>query len=126
MQIILNEQGYVEAYALVGEFGSASVTVDEPENIDDFERNYCSYCLSEDNKLVKNDDKQKEIEDNRILKDLRSQREKMCFPYINRGELWYNRLTAEQKTELGIWYHAWLDVTETKVVPVTPEWLSEI
>lgn len=123
MQVILNEQGYVKAYALIGGFGSPSVTVNEPENLDDFENNYRSYYLSEDNKLVKSEDKQKEIEDKRELVNLRSQREKVCFPYVNRGYLWYNRLTDVQKEELGVWYQAWLDVTDTKVVPETPEWL---
>ena len=123
MQVILNEQGYVEAYALVGGFGSPSIEVDVPENIIDFENNYDSYYLSEDNVLVKSDDKQKEIENQRELTNLRHQREKVCFPYINRGEMWYSRLSADQKDELGVWYQAWLDVTNTKVVPQTPEWL---
>lgn len=123
MQVILNEQGYVEAYALVGGFGTPSIEVDEPANIIDFEINYDSYYLSEDNILVKSDDKQKEIENQRELTNLRHQREKACFPYINRGVMWYNRLSAEQKDELAVWYQAWLDVTNTKVVPQTPEWL---
>lgn len=122
MQVILNEQGYVRAYALIGGFGSPSVTVAEPADLDDFENNYRSYYLSGD-ALVKSDDKQKEIENNRVLTNLRSQREKICYPVINRGALWYNRLTAEQKEELDIWYQAWLDVTETKVAPEMPEWL---
>ena len=79
MQVILNEHGYVKAYALIGEFGSPSITVNEPENLDDFEDNYGSYYLSDDNILVKSDDKQKEIEDRRELYDLRSKREKLCF-----------------------------------------------
>ena len=123
MQVILNEQGYVEAYALVGGFGTPSIEIDEPANIIDFEINYDSYYLSEDNILVKSDDKQKEIENQRELTNLRHQREKVCFPYINRGVMWYNRLSAEQKDELAVWYQAWLDVTNTKVVPQTPEWL---
>ena len=123
MQVILNEQGYVKAYALIGSFGSDFVTVDEPENINDFENNYRSYYLSDGNVLVKSDDKLKEIEVERELIYLRSQRKKACFPYINRGEMWYSRLSAEQKEELGAWYQAWLDVTETKVVPDAPEWL---
>ena len=126
MQVILNEQGFVDAYALIGGFGSPAVIVNEPEDLDDFEENYRSYCLSEDNVLVKSEDKQKEIEDKRMLVDLRAQREKNCFTYVNRGELWYGRLTDEQKAELGVWYQAWLDVTETKVIPEAPEWLSEI
>lgn len=123
MQVIFDEQGYVYAYALIGSFGSDSVEVKEPENLYDFENNYSSYYLSDDNVLVKSDDKQKEIEDQRELAILRSQREKVCFSYINRGELWYSKLTAEQKDELDVWYQAWLDVTETKIVPDALEWL---
>lgn len=123
MQVILNEQGYVEAYALVGEFGTPSVTVNEPENIDDFENDYRSYYISKDNILVKSDDKQKEITYQRELTNLRTKREKECFPYVNRGYLWYNKLTNAQKSELDSWYQAWLDVTDTKVVPANPEWL---
>ena len=122
MQVILNEQGYVKAYALVGSFASGFVTVDEPANIDDFENNYHSYYLS-GNSLVKNDEKQHEIEDNRVLSVLRSHREKVCFPYVNRGYLWYSKLTEEQKEELELWYQAWLDVTETRVEPDMPRWL---
>jgi hypothetical protein len=124
MQVILNENGYVKAYALIGSFGSDFVTVNEPDNIYDFENNYCSYYLSEDNILVKSDDKLKEIETERELVFLRSQRDKACFPYVNRGEMWYSRLSAEQKEELGAWYQAWLDVTDTKVIPEMPEWLA--
>lgn len=123
MQVIFDEHGYVYAYALIGSFGSDAVEVKEPENLYDFENNYSSYYLSDGNVLVKSDDKQKEIEDQRELASLRSQREKVCFPYINRGELWYSKLTAEQKDELDVWYQAWLDVTETRIVPDTPEWL---
>ena len=124
MQVILNEQGYVKAYALVGGFGTSSVAVNDPENIDDFENNYRSYYLSKDNILVKSDDKQKEIENQRELTNLRSQREKVCYPIINRGALWYSRLTVNQKEELDAWYQAWLDVTDTKVLPDMPTWLN--
>lgn len=57
------------------------------------------------------------------LDHLRAQRERICFPVINRGELWYSRLTEEQRAELEAWYQAWLDVTETKVIPETPDWI---
>ena len=123
MQVILNEQGYVKAYALIGSFGEPSIEVAEPENLDDFENNYHSYCLSNDNVLVKNDDKQQELENERELHDLRSQREKVCYPIINRGALWYQMLSDEQKDELNVWYQAWLDVTTTKVIPEAPKWL---
>lgn len=54
---------------------------------------------------------------------LRAERERICFPVINRGAAWYARLTPEQKKELDALYQAWLDVTETKVKPETPSWI---
>ena len=57
-------------------------------------------------------------------KQLRVRREKECFPIINRGELWYNKLTDEQKQELSAWYEAWLDAPATGVAPQKPEWLG--
>ena len=59
-----------------------------------------------------------------ILEQLRQQREVECFSIINRGQLWYNNLTAEQYDELQVWYRTWLDVTETKIIPNKPEWLK--
>ena len=59
-----------------------------------------------------------------ILQSLRTKRELECFTIINRGVLWYNTLTEEQRMELDIWYKAWLDVTETKVIPEKPYWLN--
>ena len=58
------------------------------------------------------------------LENLRLQRNEKCFSVINRGALWYEKLTPEEKAELETWYQSWLDVTETSVVPETPEWLK--
>lgn len=55
---------------------------------------------------------------------IREQRAKICFPIINRGRLWYDRLTEEQVAELRDWYSAWLDAPETLTVPKTPEWVN--
>ena len=60
-----------------------------------------------------------------IINGLRARREIECFSIINRGQLWYNKLTEEQKVELDNWYNAWLDVTETMVIPEKPNWLEE-
>lgn len=54
----------------------------------------------------------------------RKRREEVCYPIINRGLLWYNRLTLAEKAELNDWYEAWLDATETLVIPQTPEWIN--
>ena len=58
-----------------------------------------------------------------ILDVLRKQREIECFDIVNRGIVWYDTLTAEQKQELAEWYRAWLDVTDTRVIPTKPSWL---
>ena len=58
------------------------------------------------------------------VEHLRNLREQICFPVINRGKLWYERLSYEQMAELKTWYTAWLNVTETKVIPVTPAWVN--
>ena len=56
---------------------------------------------------------------------LRNRRQLECFDIIdNRSKLWYDTLTEEQYDELKTWYEAWLKVTETKVVPVKPEWFK--
>lgn len=54
---------------------------------------------------------------------LRHRREVECFSVINRGMLWYELLQPDQKIELSSWYRMWLDVTETKVIPVKPKWI---
>lgn len=123
MQIVLDKQGYVDSYALIGGFGTPSVAVDEPVDIKDFEDNYRSYHLSDDGKLIKSVDRQLEIEYQIESANLRVQREKVCFPIINRGTLWYDCLSDEQKDELAVWYHAWLSVTDTRFIPEMPEWL---
>lgn len=57
------------------------------------------------------------------VKVLRQLRQKECFNIINRGDLWYKRLTEGQKIELDSWYQAWLDVTVTLIIPTKPLWL---
>lgn len=58
------------------------------------------------------------------LEELRRRRDEECFSVINRGALWYEKLTPEERAELETWYQGWLDVTETGVAPETPEWLK--
>ena len=60
-----------------------------------------------------------------MIKQLRKRREKECFSVINRGRLWYDYLTNEQRIELANWYNDWLDVTETLIVPKQPKWLND-
>lgn len=55
---------------------------------------------------------------------IRKEREKECFSIINRGALWYNKLSEEQKQELSQWYEAWLDAPATNVIPDKPLWID--
>lgn len=66
------------------------------------------------------------LTDDEIIDNLRFQREEECFPIINRGQLWYNNLSGDQLQELNEWYRAWLDVTETRVVPTKPSWVGGV
>lgn len=55
----------------------------------------------------------------------RARREKICFPIVNRGQVWYNHLSIEQKVDLNNWYEDWLDVTETLFEPALLSWLND-
>lgn len=60
------------------------------------------------------------------LNELRDRRETECFSVINRGDMWYriNVDTPEKENELKQWYKDWLNVTETREVPVKPDWIK--
>ena len=84
--------------------------------------------LSELNTLTKDE----------ILNSLRDRRYLECFTIINRGILWYNLLTDEQRLKLDKWYREWLDITDTyrnayeknsefdieTIIPIKPTWLK--
>lgn len=121
MFVLLDENGYVQSYAVVGSI-DGGIEVDPPADMESFEANYRAYRVI-NKKLSTNDLDYKAAEHEQLIVNLRSRRMIECFPYINRGELWYNTLTSAQKAELDTWYHAWLEVTETLVVPEKPDWL---
>ena len=83
--------------------------------------------LSCENLIVRDTDFFKYLvcDDDFILNYYRHMREKMCYPIINRGKLWYDHLTLAQHTELNDWYEEWLDVTETHIIPATPTWVND-
>ena len=57
---------------------------------------------------------------------IRQLRVSKCFSYINRGQLWYDMLTAGQKAELKEWYISWLDAPATLTIPEKPVWLDSL
>lgn len=126
VSVILDEAGYVECYSIdSGHFENEVITyiADDKETIDRFERYYEAYTVHHD-RLQVGDDKLKGLLSDREKKSIREARENQCFPIINRGELWYETLTAEQRQELAVWYQAWLDAPQTLKMPNTPSWLA--
>jgi hypothetical protein len=66
----------------------------------------------------------------KLIDDIRKIRDKECFSVVNRSNLWYIKLTEEQKTELEEWYQEWLELpnkqkeTKNKLkYPVKPSWV---
>lgn len=122
MKVLLNEQGYVESYALEGDLLDAVETA-EPADLSHFEEHFTAYQVRDGTLAF--DDAQAAAEQVEAAKDTyRKRREVECFPIINRGQLWYDTLSEEQLSELKTWYQAWLDGTNTQTIPEKPEWLT--
>lgn len=121
MKILIDENKYLTCFCIDAELENG-IEVSDPDDIESFIDTFKAYKY-EDGNLILDEQKLQSVNDTRISDELRFKREKACFPIVNRGEIWYGRLSAEQKEELCTWYQAWLDVTETKVVPAAPKWL---
>ena len=122
MQIRINENGYVQSYAEIGNLTNG-IEIEAPSDLEHFEVNFEAYQVK-DGVLIFDEDKRLQLDNQHILDDLRFEREQQCFPIINRGQLWYEMLSETQVAELQLWYQAWLDVTETFLIPERPGWLT--
>lgn len=122
MKILCDESGYITSYALEGELVNGIEAADL-EDVEHFQRNFTAYRIRDSN-LVFDEAQAKADNEKQAAEELRQRREHECFPVINRGQLWYEGLTAEQKAELAAWYQGWLDITETHTIPEKPAWLS--
>lgn len=120
MQILL-ENGYISSYATVGTV-TGGIEVPDPPDAEHFETHFKAYRLK-DGVLVFDEKQNTENERKALCDELRKRRETECFSYINRGQIWYDRLSDEQKAELEAWYSDWLKATETLTVPAKPSWL---
>ena len=65
-----------------------------------------------------------QINNDVLLIDIRQRRETECFSVVNRGKLWYDTLTDDQKIELNNWYQEWLNATDTLLPPDKPDWIK--
>ncbi len=122
LSYILNPDGYIENFCIGGRLDESEI-IEVSDIPTDFMMHYHAYKV-EDGQLVFDASRLQDLDDERELEELRGRRTVECFEYVNRGELWYNMLTEEQLAELDEWYKAWLNVTETRVVPDRPEWLK--
>ena len=122
MQVTLNEIGYVSSFAWIGNLLEGT-EVPEPAEPIHFAEHYTAYKLA-DGKLVFDTEKDKALQNDAELENLRQRREKECFSVINRGQLWYEGVSITQLLELRNWYRAWLKVTETGVIPERPTWIT--
>lgn len=55
-------------------------------------------------------------------KELRRRRENECFAIVDRAA-WFYGLSDERKAEVLAWREAWLNVTDTLMVPEKPNWI---
>lgn len=122
---VLIKNGYVEGFALAGKVvGGVDVPELTGEELARFTACPSAYRLTQAGTLELDPDKFAQLTNEAELEALRRRRAAECFPIINRGALWYDRLTDEQRAELDAWYQAWLDVTETREVPALPAFVS--
>lgn len=121
MKILIDENKYLTCFCVDAEL-NGGIEVNTPEDIDIFADEFRAYKY-DNGQLTLDSIKLDELNNERLMDDLRHKRERNCFTYVNRGELWYSRLSEIQKEELSVWYQAWLDVTTTKIIPDKPDWL---
>lgn len=122
MLVNIDKNNYIICAVCDGVILENGIEVDEPQNIDNFWENHSSYQLI-NGELVLDEKKLQQDKQEAQINNLRIKREKICFPIVNRGVLWYNTLTENQKNELNNWYKAWLDVTLTLEEPQIPSWI---
>ena len=122
MQVLLDEHGFIKSYALIGALVDG-IEIPDPEDVFHFESHFAAYKVHDGTALF---DKERHAsqEQEQTKSALRQRRETECFSVINRGQLWYEGISIPQLLELRSWYKAWLNVTETLVVPERPSWLE--
>lgn len=119
MQIAIRE-GYVGCFSMEAKFADG-IEVEPPEDLEDFKVNSLSYKLV-DGILVKDEQRAIMLANELKCNILREQRNRECFAICDRA-CWFDALTEEQKEEVRVWRKAWLDVTDTLIVPKTPDWI---
>lgn len=121
--ITVDNESYVNGYFEGAGFNiEGAIEVELPFDRDELLSNMGAYRYVE-GQFILDTDKQSNIKMAAQQEELRARRETECFPYINRGLLWYATLTEEQTDELEEWYKDWLDAPATLCAPNKLEWL---
>lgn len=111
-------EGYTEE--CLGNLVNEECELIEVDEIDD---NWM-YSKYENSRFVLDEDFKRSENEKSECHKIRVQREVECFTFINRGNLWYETLSENQKSELNEWYQNWLDAPQTKIIPLRPSWLK--
>ena len=122
MKALLDEKGFITSYALVGDLVDG-IELPDPEDIAHFEEHFAAYKVR-DGTAAFDTEHNEALQTEAKKTEFRLRRETECFSVINRGQLWYEGVSITQLLELRQWYKAWLNVTETMVVPEKPAWLE--
>ena len=122
MKAILDEKGFIISYALVGDLVDG-IDLPDPDDLSHFEEHFSAYKVRDSTATFDNEHSEALLTEAK-KDEFRMRREKECFSVINRGQLWYEGVSITQLLELRQWYKAWLNVTETMVVPEKPAWLE--
>ena len=122
MQVLCDKRGFVQSFAFVGNLVDG-IETPEPAEMRLFVERYYAFRLEQD-RLVYDPKEYETHETEERKEEYRRRRETECFSVINRGQLWYEGVSLTQLIELRSWYKAWLNVTETMVVPKKPTWLT--
>lgn len=122
MKALLDDKGFIISYALVGNLVDG-IDLPDPEDIAHFEEHFAAYQVR-DGTAAFDSEHDEALQTEAKKAEFRLRRETECFSVINRGQLWYEGVSITQLLELRRWYKAWLNVTETMVVPERPAWLE--
>lgn len=121
MRVTIDDSGYITGWNVVDD--DEGLPCEIPEDFEKFSVFYNAYrydsgfAYLDEFRLI-------EIENDRRKQEIRVQREVECFPFINRGPLWYAKLDEQKISELNSWYNEWLDAPDTGSIPIAPEWLK--
>lgn len=124
MRVYLDENGYVYLHANDSDYCEGDFETVSDDFLTEHFLTHRKCYRYKDGKLEYDESHEQSVIEEEKKNHIRLLREQECFPFINRGWLWYQELSASNLLELTKWYKAWLDATETYIIPDKPKWLK--